>query len=207
MKTKLSLKWLSLICLAAFIIILANCGGTAPQVQTEPPKPEPPKEPTIEALRKPVAEDPNMYQAVDVITNFGRLTKNYMSYEKFQQTAGAQGGVGAIDPDLFYDSYELPLNEKGYYATITFGTATRAIERDPRIEQMMKDLPEKSIFLKLQAPSGRTFILSDANADGILDFAKDERQKDIKIDVKLLDQMQEKYTWIMGLVKKHYKKK
>lgn len=188
-------------------MVIANCGGTAPKAQTEPPKPEPPKEPTIEELRKPVAKDPTIYKAVEVIQEFGRLTKNYMNYDKFQKTAGAQGGVGAIDPDLFYDSYELPLNEKGYYATITFGTATRAIERDPRIERMMKDLPEKSIYVKLQAPSGRAYIMSDANADGILDFAKDQRQKGIKIDVKLLDRMQEKYTWIISLVKKHYKKK
>ena len=42
---------------------------------------------------------------------------------------------------------------------------------------------------------------------GVLDFAKDANEKKTaRVDIQLLDQMQEKYTWILGLIKKHYKK-
>jgi len=184
------------------LAIISGCGGPGQKPQTEPPPVV--KEPTIEELRKPVAKDPSIYKAVDVLKKSGRLSKKYISYEKYRELTGGQ--AAALDPDWFYDSYVLDLNEKGYWATVTFGTAETAVARDPRIEKLMADLPGKSIFMKLKTPSGRTFLLSDAEADGILDFAKDEKDKDTKIDIQLLDRMQEKYTWIIGIVKKYYKR-
>jgi hypothetical protein len=187
--------------------LLAAGFGCGPKkdMQTEP-RVEAPKEPSIEELRKPVAKDPAIYKAIHVIKEVGQFQKKYISYEKYRQLTRGKSGV-ILDPDWFYDSYLLNFNEKGYWATVTFGTAKRAIERDPRIEKLMTDLPGNSITVKLKTPSGRTYLLTDAEADGILDFAKDASQKNVtKIDIQLLDQMQEKYTWLMSIVKKHYKK-
>jgi hypothetical protein len=143
---------------------------------------------------------------VEVIKDYGRLSKKYMSYEKYQQLTKGQAAA-ALDPDWFYDSYKLNLNEKDHWMVVTFGTAKRAIARDPRIEKIMSGLPVKSITVELKMPSGKKYLLSDAEADGILDFAKDANEKKVtKVDVQLLDKMQEKYTWILGLIKKHYKK-
>lgn len=197
---KLILRTLVIASVLTGLAIISGCGPEQ-KPQTEPPVV---KEPTIEELRKPVAKDVTIYKAVDVLKKFGRLTKKYMSYDKYKKLTGGQ--AAALDPDWFYDSYVLDLNEKGYWASVTFGTAEKAIARDPRIEKIMTDLPGTSIFMKLKTPSGRTYLLSDAEADGILDFAKDERKKDTKIDIQLLDKMQEKYTWLMGIIKKNYKK-
>jgi hypothetical protein len=187
--------------------LLAAGFGCGPKkdIQTEP-QVEVPKEPSIEELRKPVAKDPGIYKAIHVIKEVGEFQKQYISYEKYLELTSGKSGV-ILDPDWFYDSYILNFNEKGYWATVTFGTAKRAIERDPRIEKLMTDLPENSITVKLKTPSGRTYLFTDAEADGIVDFAKDASQKNVtKIDIQLLDQMQEKYTWLMNIVKKHYKK-
>ncbi len=197
-------KILTILSIIVYMAIAFGCGGGTQEPKTEPQVT--PKEPSIEELRRPVAKDPTIYQAVQVIKKFGSLSKQYISYEKYQELTGGQGAA-ALDPDWFYDSYVLDLNENGYWATVTFGTAKRAIERDPRIEKLLADLPGKSISIKLKTPSGRTFLLSDAEADGVLDFVKDIREKTTnKIDIDLLDKMQEKYTWIMGIVKKHYKR-
>ncbi len=97
--------------------------------------------------------------------------------------------------------------KNGYWASVTFGTAARAIERDERIEKLMADLPAQSITVLLKTPSGRTYLLNDAEADGILDYARDVDKKTDhkKIDIRLLDRMQQKYTWIISLIKKHNK--
>lgn len=201
---KLILKTSAVIIITIYLAAACGCGGTQSKPQTEP-EIVVPKEPTIEELRKPVDKDPSIYKAVDVLKKFGRLTKEHISYAKYLELTGGQ--AAAIDPDWFYDSYVLDLNENGYWASVTFGTCKRAIERDRRIEKIMTDLPFTSIFMKLKTPSGRTYLLSDAEADGILDFAKDEGDKTgNKIDIPLLDKMQEKYTWIIGIIKKHYKK-
>jgi hypothetical protein len=201
---KIFTKTLIITSIAVYLAAAIGCGPSTQKPQTEPQVT--PKEPTIEELRKPVAKDPTIYKAAEVLKEYGRFTKKYMSYEKYQQSTGGQGAA-ALDPDWFYDSYVLDLNENNYWATVTFGTAKRAFERDPRIQELMKDLPETSIFMKLKTPSGRTYMLVDAEADGILDFVKDARQKKVeKVDIELLDKMQEKYTWIIGLVKKHYKR-
>lgn len=200
---KLFPRILTIMGVVVYLAAAFGCGGATQEPKTEPQVI--PKEPTIEELRKPVAKDPTIYKAVQVLKKFGRLSKKYMSYEKYQKLSGGQG-TAALDPDWFYDSYVLDLNEKGYWATVTFGTAKRAVERDPRIQKLMTDLPEKSIFMNLKAPSGRTFLLSDAEADGILDFVKDANEKTVKkINIELLDKMQEKYTWIISIVKRNYK--
>lgn len=193
---------MAIVMMSVYLVFTIGCGGAAEKPETEPV----PREPTIEELRKPVAKDPTIHKAAHVLQNSGRLTKKYMSYEKYQQlTAGKE--TAALDPDWFYDSYQLDLMEKGYWAMVTFGTAERAIKRDPRIEKLMTDLPGKSIVVKLKNPSGKNYLLSDAEADGILDFAKEANKKTgTKIDIELLDKMQEKYTWIIGLIKKYYKK-
>jgi hypothetical protein len=200
----MTLKTLTIVSIVIGLMFIIGCGPTG-KAQTEP-QVVTPTEPSIEELRKPVAKDAAIYKAVEVIKDYGRLSKKYMSYEKYQQLTKGQAAA-ALDPDWFYDSYKLNLNEKDHWMVVTFGTAKRAIARDPRIEKIMSGLPVKSITVELKMPSGKKYLLSDAEADGILDFAKDANEKKVtKVDVQLLDKMQEKYTWILGLIKKHYKK-
>ncbi|HLP60871.1 MAG TPA: hypothetical protein VK186_18665 [Candidatus Deferrimicrobium sp.] len=202
---KLMVKTLAIVFVMVYLLTASGCGG-AGKVETEP-QPVEPKEPSIEELRKPVAKDPSIYKVLEVLQKFGRLTKKYMSYEKYRATAGAGAqGAGAIDPDWFYDSYNLDMNENGYWANVTLGTAKKAKDKDSRIRELMSNLPEQSILVKLKTPAGKTYILSDAEADGILDFAKEATEvTSTKIDIQLLDQMQEKYTWLNGIIKKYYK--
>ena len=201
------LKKLTIVIAITAILALIACGPSQQKVETEPQVAPVPHEPTIEELRKPVAKDLTIYKALEVIKEYGNFYKKYMPYEKYQQMTQAQEGA-AVDPDWFYDSYKLNMNEDNHWMIVTFGTAKRAFERDPRIEKLMTDLPGKSITVELKMPSGKTYLLNDAEADGILDFAKDIKDKNVtKVDIPLLDQMQEKYTWIIGLIKKHYKKK
>jgi hypothetical protein len=198
-------KGLTIVFTVMGLALIPGC-GPAKKVSSEPQVVPVPHEPTIEELRKPVAKDPTIYKALSVVKEYGRLAKNYMPFEKYQKLTGGQENA-AVDPDWFYDSYKLDANENGYWFTVTYGTAQRAFARDPRIEKTMADLPGKSITVELKTPSGRTYLLNDAEADGILDFVKDAKEKDrVKVDVQLLDNMQKKYTWILGLIKKHYKK-
>jgi hypothetical protein len=182
-----------------------GCGPSAQKPKTEPVKPAEPV-PDIEALRKPVAKDPGMYKITNVIKEYGQFKKKYMSYEKYQKLTGGQANA-ALDPDWFYDSYHLNMKEKGYYITVTWGSSKRAKDRDPRIEKIMAGLPNQAITIKLDTPKGNSYVLSDAECDGILDYAANAKIKNPKIDIKLLDAMQEKYTWIIGILKTHYKKK
>jgi hypothetical protein len=197
-------KLLSILAISIFLLAGIGCGPSGQKPKTEP---QPAAEvPDIEALRAPVAKDPGMYKVVDVIKEYGQFKKKYISFEKYKKlTAGQQNG--ALDPDWFYDSYNLDTRKNDHDIKVTFGTSKRAKDRDPRIQKVMADLPEKSISVKLKTPDGRSYLLSDANADGILDYAADANKKTAKIDVKLLDTMQEKYTWIVGILKKYYKKK
>jgi hypothetical protein len=199
----ITVRTLAIVSIVIGLMFVLGCGPTE-KAQTEP-EVVTPKEPSIEELRKPVAKDASIYKALEVIKEYGRKSKEYISYEKHQQLTKDQANA-AVDPDWFYDSYKLNLNEKGHWILVIFGTAKRAMARDPRIEKIMADLPEKSITVELKLPSGKKYLLSDAEADGILDFAKDANEKKVtKVDVQLLDKMQEKYTWILGLIKKHYK--
>jgi hypothetical protein len=199
----MTLKAPKILSIVIGLMFIIGC-GPAEKPQTEPQVT--PTEPSIEELRKPVAKDATIYKVLEVIKDYGRLSREHISYEKYQQLTKDQAGT-ALDPEWFYDSYKLNLNEKGHWILVTFGSAKRAMARDPRIEKIMADLPEKSITVELKMPSGKKYLLSDAEADGILDFAKDAREKKVtKVNVQLLDKMQEKYTWILGLIKKHYKK-
>ena len=200
---KITVKTLAIVSIVIGLMFVFSCGPKE-KVQTEP-EVVTPKEPSIEELRKPVAKDASIYKALEVIKEYGRKSKEYISYEKYLQLTKGQANA-ALDPDWFYDSYKLNLNEKDHWILVIFGTAKRAMARDPRIEKIMADLPEKSITVELKLPSGKKYLLSDAEADGILDFAKDANEKKTtKVDIQLLDKMQEKYTWILGLIKKHYK--
>ena len=191
----MTLKTLTIVSIVIGLMFIIGCGPTE-KAQTEP-QVVTPTEPSIEELRKPVAKDVSIYKAVEVIKDYGRLSKKYISYEKYQQLTKGQAAA-ALDPDWFYDSYKLNMNEKGHWMVLTFGTAKRAIARDPRIEKILSGLPEKSITVELKMPSGKKYLLSDAEADGILDFAKDANEKKVtKVDIQLLDKMQEKYTWIL----------
>ncbi len=81
------------------------------------------------------------------------------------------------------------------------------MESDPRIAKLIGDMPKESITMDLKTPKGNKYLLVDNNADGVLDFVKKAGSKTtMKIDVKLLDSLQKKYTWIIGVIKKHYQK-
>jgi len=201
---KTTVKALAIASIFVSLMFIIGCGPTE-KAQTEPPVVTP-REPAIEELREPVAKDASIYKALEVIKEYGRKSRESISYEKYQQLTKDQPNA-AFDPDWFYDSYKLNMNENDHWILVIFGTAKQAMARDPRVEKIMADLPDKSITIELKLPSGKKYLLSDAEADGILDFAKDANEKKVaKVDVRLLDRMQEKYTWILGLIKKHYKK-
>lgn len=196
----------SILVTSIVILALASVGcGPSQDVKTEPTKlPEPKTEPTIEELRKPVAKDPTIYKACKVIEKFGFIKKKAISFNKYKQLTS---GGGAMDPDWFYDSHVLEINDKGYWMTFMLGSSKRAKDKDARVQQVMSGLPDKSINVKMKIPSGKTYMLIDAEADGVLDFVKDAKAKTTgKVDIELLDKMQEKYTWALRLVKKHYSK-
>lgn len=191
---------------AAFLILLiAGCG--APQkVETAPtPPPPPPKEPTIEELRKPVTADNEMKKVIIVIRNYGLLKKQAISYEKYKQlTKGSTDSP--INPDWFYDNYVMTINLNKYSAPVTLGTA-RYSGRNPKIKELMSGLPENSISISpFVTPSKKKYVLVDYNCDGILDYAKPvNAPASSKISVQLLDEMQERYTWLLSIIKKKYK--
>lgn len=191
--------------LVIYLVLAIGCGGAkAPEPVLEPTPPPPVKEPTVEDLRKPVAKDPDMFKVVKVMQRYGRLRKKAITFEKYSSLAGGQGG-GAINPDWFCDTYILEMNENNYWVTFTLSTAKAAKMKDNRIQQVMSGLPEESISLTLKNPEGKRYILSDAEADGVLDYAAPANQATVKVDIPLLDKMQEKYTWLLGIVKDSYK--
>jgi hypothetical protein len=193
---------LLIVMVIGYLAIITGCAGAKAPETT----PESDAKPSPEELRKKVDKDPAIYQAMAVIKKVGKLTQEHISYEKYETITKSQQG-SVLDPTWFYDNYDLPLNKDGYWITVTFSTADKSIVRDPRIEKLMTDLPGNSITVNLKTPSGQSYILSDTEADGILDFAKRANEESVKqIDYELLDRMQEKYTWIISIIKKHYKK-
>ena len=200
-------KRITLSILVIYAVFSIACGpSSTANPKTEPTQVKPTVEPPpIEELRIQVPKDPAMYQAVAVIKEYGKLKKKYMSYKQYLKLTKGQVG-GAIDPDWFYDSYYLNLNENKHFISVTFGTSKRAKDRDDRIEKVMEGLPNNSITVKVQTPRGNIYLLTDAEADGVLDFAANAKNKHPKIDIKLLDRMQKKYTWIVKLIKRNYKK-
>ena len=91
---KVTLKTLTVISIVIGLMLIHGCGPTK-QTQTEPQITKP-EEPSIEELRKPVAKDPAIYKAVAVIKDYGRLSKEYISYEKYLQLTKGQAG-GAVN--------------------------------------------------------------------------------------------------------------
>jgi len=204
---KIIIRTLMLTAVLIYIVLSLGCSSQAEKPSVEPPPPPPPvkAEPTIEDLRKHVDKDPEMFKVFRAIEKYGTFKKKYMTYEKFKELTGDQTG-GAINPDWFYDSYSMPISENKHWVTLTFGTSNRAKAKDPRIQQVLTGLPENSITIKMQTPDGKKYLLSDAEADGILDYAALEGQKTPKIDIPMLDAMQVKYTWLLGILKGSYKK-
>jgi len=195
----------ALIIFISFLFVVACGPSSSPAPKTEPEITQIQTPPAVEDLRKPVAKDANMFKVIKVIKEYGVFKKKYMSFEKYHQLTNG-GTSGALDPDWFYDSYSFNMNEKNHFITITFGTSKRAKDRDDRIEKVMADLPENSISVRMKTPRDHTYLLTDAEADGILDYAVDEKNKGAGVDIKLLDAMQEKYSWIVSEVKKYYSK-
>jgi hypothetical protein len=191
------LKWVPILLIAIF---MAGCAGSAvnkgPDSGTG----------LADVPRLAVSPDPAMFRALTVVRKFGKLIHRYMPYDQYKKSGSGNGST--FDPGIFCDRYELDLNEKDYWVTLTYYTAERAISRDPRIEKIMKDFSPKSIDVKLKTPSGKTFLLSDSNADGVLEFASQEGspvKNPSRVDLQLLKRMQEKYRWVLGIVKRYYR--
>lgn len=197
-----------LISFATLVIALnlVNCGGSK-KPATEPTPAPKPEAPAIESYRPNVPKDPNIYKAFKVIKHYGKLSKRYTPYSKIK-SAGGSGTVQAMGSDMFYDTYSLPMNEKNYWVTVNYNTAERAIENDTRIKQEMKNIPVNNIDMVVKTPKGRKYVISDTEADGILDFAA-PAGKPVKMSAEqkksLLDRMQRKYSWFLRLIKKNYR--
>jgi hypothetical protein len=72
----------------------------------------------------------------------------------------------------------------------------------------MKGFPREVIDVIIKTPDEKTYLLSDSDADGVLDFTAraDERGKVRTAgDLSLLKNMQVKYQWILGIIKRHYR--
>lgn len=203
------LKLVKLAIIACVLVIVSaafnGCSSKPSAPQTEPQVIQP-KEPSIEELRKPVSKDPYTLNAMDIVVKKGKLKKKSISYQKYQQLTNNDTS-GAVNPDWFYDTYEITFPEEKHWITVIFGTAKKAKTNDKRIGEVMTDLPENSITITLELPSGKKYLLVDSEADGILDFTKEANQPtSTKVDIPLLDRMQEKYSWVLGVLKKYYKK-
>ncbi len=183
------------------LLFYAGCAPRAPEKEPPPTIPEP-------ATEKPIApKDEQMYMVYSVLKRFGRKIQSHISYDRYRQLV-AQDGLSSWSPDWFYDSYRLPLNEKGHWVVISYHTAADAVKADPRIAKRMADVPHHAIDLRLQDPRGDKYVLTDAEADGVLDFAAPDRgdriPTSIKKDTPLVQKMQGKYTWILSIIKKSY---
>lgn len=188
---------------AIFILLIINCGPTS-RPDTEPA----PLEGKVET--KPVLnvpEDTQIYKAYKVIADYGRLTRKHRSFRDFLRVS-KKGGNSAFDPAWFYDSYVLSLFEENHKIKIMFNSAKRAIYKDQRVEEKMSGLPAQVIDIHLKLPGGRTYLLSDSDGDGVLDFALPAGQKPTpgKANLPLLQKMQKKYRWIISILKKSYKR-
>ena len=187
----------------ATLLVVAGCGGTE-TVKTEPepvvaPVPPPPTAPP----------DPHIGQAYTVLRHFGTLTRRHMSYNQYQQKTGEAGTVSSVSPDWFYDIYSLELNEKGYWVTVSFQTARRAVARDPRIETLLGGAPHHAIDMRVKTPRGRRYILSDSEGDGVLDYAALQGKTGgtrPTFDAELRDSMQKTYSWILGVIKGYFQR-
>jgi hypothetical protein len=197
------MKRLLMLLILSCLIIYAGCAPKAPK-----------KEPgqTIKPVEVPMKldlpKDEQMYKAYWVLKRYGNKTQAHMSYTQYKKNTSASD-LSFWSPDWFYDSYQVPVNEKGHWITVTYHTATAAMRKDRRIEKLMENVPHHSIDIKLKTPNGAKYILTDTEADGVLDFAapdaKKRNTKEVKADFPLLKRMQGKYTWILGIIKQSYK--
>lgn len=180
------------------VILLAGCADR--KVDTEP-------SPVVDIPKLNIPPDPGIYKVLKVIRGFGKKSRSHLTFAQFKKREIADLNA-TFNPDLFYDQYVLDLNEKDYWVTLTMRTAVRSKRTDSRIRKLMQPFPENAIDLVLKTPAEKTYLLSDSNADGVLDFAAPEGRKPDKkltVDIKLLRTMQRKYSWILGIIKRHYK--
>jgi hypothetical protein len=182
------------------LILLAGCTGK--KADTEPST-----LPMTDVPKLNIAPDPGMYKVLQVIKRFGNKTMDYLSYPEFKKREATEQNA-TFNPDVFYDQYVLDLNEKDYWVTVTFRTATRSRRRDSRIRDLMQNFPENAIDMLLKTPANKTFLLSDSNGDGVLDFARPESKQHnqgLTVNIELLKAMQQKYGWILRIIKRHHK--
>lgn len=180
------------------LILLAGCAGK--KTDTEPST-------LTDVPMLNIAPDPGMYKALQVIKRFGNKTMDHLSYAEFKKRKAIMQNT-TFNPDVFYDQYVLDLNEKNYWITVTFRTATWSRKRDSRIRDLMQSFPENAIDVLLKTPAKKIFLLSDNNGDGVLDFARTgvkQHHQGPTVDIELLKAMQQKYSWILGIIKRHYK--
>jgi hypothetical protein len=188
--------------MALSLVFSIYCSGSKP-VRTEPEaKNKTNAEETSHPILLNTKKDKTMYKVYRVIKHFGKLKVEHIPVKNLNIQSGS-----AVNPDAFYDVYELDVDEKGYWFRILFKNADRAIRRSRKVKQMMAGLPVYVLDIRLKTPAKKLYMLSDADADGILDFAAplDKNRKKLDIDIKLLQNMQEKYRMILRIIKKYYK--
>lgn len=198
MVKRISVIFSALIVLASFM----NCSVPRP-VKTEPDAGNKTKiEETSHPILQNIQKDKTIYKVYRVIEHFGKLKETHIPVKNISLQSGQ-----TLNPDVFYDVYELDVDEKGYWFRIMLKTAKRAIEKSDKVKKMMAGLPVYVLDIRLKTPAKKLYMLSDAEADGILDFAAplDENRKQLKIDVNLLRNMQNKYGMILRILKNHYK--
>jgi hypothetical protein len=188
--------WLAL----AVLILMAGCAGSRDRVETVSPV-------LPEAPRLDLPPDQQMVRVIWVIEKFGTRTVKHGTYSEYQKARG-KTGESAFNPDIFYDRYLLDLNEKNFWMTVTLRSAKQSMGHDARIRDAMKGFPREVIDVIIKTPDEKTYLLSDSDADGVLDFTAraDERGKVRTAgDLSLLKNMQVKYQWILGIIKRHYR--
>lgn len=192
----------------SIIVAFAAAIGCGPKTPVVAPPPAEPGPTPLQTWQQEIPKDATIYQALKVLENYGRKSKKSISYNEYKKNTGGST-LTSWSPEWFYDAFTLELNEKGNWVTVTWSTSKFAGNRDPRIAELMKDAPSDVIDLKVKVPSGRTYLLGDSDADGILDFAMNKNAKaqeaGKQANIQLLDQMQKKYAWILSIIKRNYK--
>ena len=196
------MKRLLMLLIVSSLMIYVGCAPKAPEKEPGTIKP------VDVPMKLDLPADGQMYKAYWVLERYGNQTQSHMSYAQYKKSTSG-GSLSAWRPDWFYDSYRVPVNEKGHWITVTYHTALRAMRKDQRIAKLMENVPRHSIDVRMKTPNGVKYILTDAEADGVLDFAaldtNKKNKKEVKVDFELLKRMQRKYAWILSIIKKSYK--